>query len=395
VLNSVGTAAHIPFVNTERDCEILRGFYSDSEIVRVTLFGSDKTVHQIPAGPKLWVDGGVDALDRWPVASEKYQNFLKGFAHCELIADPIFQKQPDAVKVREFANSVLNGCMALRPAWLSIPQLPITDDSGRNRINRALADATRCWAAASRFAGRLVLPMVFTHQSQVNLKAARTPKVTLAAKCAQLGGAHGVWIVDSSLMDQEGSKTLEQTRFPSLIKLHEEVVACLAPDMFIVGGPYWGLNLVLWARGLSRYPAIGLGNQYQYHLPGGHIQAAKSRVALAALRRWVVVSQNLQSWLGAALKTLPPKDAARLEFEALAARFSALLRGNNRDQVAMTYKEWFESLAVTPSPGRALALYQQLSSAYVLGKGLPDLPLDEGSARRPERVAKQLMLVCL
>ena len=69
-----------------------------------------------------------------------------------------------------------------------------------------------------------------------------------------------------------------------------------------------------------------------------------------------------------------------------------------RAQVAEFYKRWLGSLESVSPSGRSFALYQDLSNAYVLGRrfpGLPDLPDDEKTARRPERVAEQLMLQCL
>ena len=41
-----------------------------------------------------------------------------------------------------------------------------------------------------------------------------------------------------------------------------------------------------------------------------------------------------------------------------------------------------------------MALFQDLSTAYALGKSLPDLE-DEGTGRRPEAIAEPLMLSCL
>ncbi len=41
-----------------------------------------------------------------------------------------------------------------------------------------------------------------------------------------------------------------------------------------------------------------------------------------------------------------------------------------------------------------MALFQDLSAAYTLGKTLPDLD-NEGTARRPEVIAEALMLICL
>jgi len=91
---------------------------------------------------------------------------------------------------------------------------------------------------------------------------------------------------------------------------------------------------------------------------------------------------------------MSPSDPAYIEVAAILSRFPVLFRSNNRDQIARIYKKWIDSLACVPVAGRPLTLYQQLSSSYVLGKSLSDLP-ERGTARRPERVAQQLMLVCL
>ena len=395
MLKEAKPSAHIPFVNTERDCSILARSFSDSEFVRISLQGSDKVISCLPPGPKLWVDGGVDGLERLAGANEKYMKYIRQFSGADKIADPEFQKKPDPKDVQEFADAVLGACVDLKPAWISVPQLPATADSARNRINRALAEATGRWASKSRMGAQLVLPLIFTHPSQLSAKTVRNPKVALLARCCEYSGARSVWVVDSSIMDQDGSKALEQSRFPALINLHQEILSALPSDTTVVAGPYWGMNIVLWAKGLIKYPVVGLGNQFQYHLPGGHFTAAKTRVALASLKRWVIVSQGFHSWVGAAMKTLAADDPAYAEFSSLMNRFSSLLHGTNREQIASVYKAWFDSVAVAPPSGRALTLFQQLSSAYVLGKGLPELPKDENSARRPERVAQQLMLVCL
>jgi hypothetical protein len=67
-----------------------------------------------------------------------------------------------------------------------------------------------------------------------------------------------------------------------------------------------------------------------------------------------------------------------------------------RSQVAGFYREWLKELAVIPTSGRALALFQHFSSAYVIGKMMVEpLPPTEKTARAPGRVAEQLMLSCL
>jgi hypothetical protein len=119
---------------------------------------------------------------------------------------------------------------------------------------------------------------------------------------------------------------------------------------------------------------------------------AKRRIALPPLRRWATVSPQLEAWL----KHLPKSDPGLEELRELIPQFSRFyVEDEARNQVARFYKRWFEKLESTQAPGRALALYQDFSTAYVLGKPLPDLPAEEGTARRPERVAEQFMLQCL
>jgi len=394
MLKSATLADHIPFVNSERDCELLRTTYSDSAIVRVALQSLSKLRRPFSGTSQRWLDAEIDGLHRWPEVTQEYRTYIEGFPGYDRIVDDEFRRKPAPGTVREFVNAVLDACAAANPSWISVPQLPLTNDASRNKINREMAAAAGLWVADRGFRGTLILPVIITHHEQLGLKTARTPRVGLASQCYDLAAAKGVWVVDSSLMDQDGSRTLERTKFPGLISFHEELASSISGSPLLVGGPYWGMNLVLWSKGLIRYPAIGLGNRYQYHLAGGHFQQGKSRIALECLRRLVVVTRDLQGWLSDSLKKLPADDPAYLEFAGLLSRFSILLQGNNRGQIANIYKKWIDSLASVPAAGRSVTLYQQLSSSYVLGKSLSDLP-EKGTARRPERVAKQLMLVCL
>jgi hypothetical protein len=135
-----------------------------------------------------------------------------------------------------------------------------------------------------------------------------------------------------------------------------------------------------------------LGNGYQYHVAGGTPKAAKRRIALPPLRRWATANAELETWLSG----LPKTDPAYKDLRDLATGFRKYAFENEaRGQVARFYKSWFEKIAAVQPSGRALALYQDFSTAYVLGKPLPDLPDDEGTARRPERIAEQFMLQCL
>jgi hypothetical protein len=269
------------------------------------------------------------------------------------------------------------------------------EDSSRNKVNRLLAKATRTWATEQSYSGKLILPIVVTHQRQINKKTDRDPKVKQAKTCYELAGADGFWLVESSLYDQDGAGTFDTVRFPALIRFHQEISAVLPSEAISIGGPYWGLNLVLWVKGLIKFPAVGLGNNFQYHIPGGHLQQGSARVALGPLKRLAVMSPELKQWLTDSLAVVPTSDPSHGQFLNVLRNFERLQSQDSRRQVAKFYKDWFDRIASIPAAGRALALYQDFSSAYVLGKGLPDLPASEKSARRPERVAQQLMMTCL
>ena len=382
---------YIPFVYSERDCELFKTYYPDSAHVRIPLQHAKRLVPLLPSKPKKWIDAEIDGLK--PVLdSSPYKKYVEAFKHYESIADEGFISRPSPAIVQEFTNSVLDTCLAFKPSLVSVPQLPMPAGNKRNKINRELAKATAEWASAKGFSGTLILPVIFTHQNQLSKKTIRNPRVALVRQCYDAAKARGVWIIDSSLVDQDGAKTLE-SRFRALIDLHQEIADALPPTS-IVGGPYWGLNILLWSKGLIKYPAITLGNRSRYYLPGGRAQLPNTRVALSPLKRWAVVKPELRAWLTDALKAVPPTDPAHIEFAELSQRFSSLLRDDNREQICRSYRAWLDSLSSVSQNGRALTLYQQLSSAYVLGKSLADLP-EEGPAKRPERIAQQLMLFCL
>lgn len=393
-MNSVD---YIPFINSTRDCQLAGQFYASAIAVRVSLECAPKTCPSLPPGPKKWLDGGVDALDEPDLQklSSGYQDHFNRFPHAAQIADKQFQAKPAKAIVQTFVNAVLNDCAQYGPNWISVPQLPILDDSSRNKINRALAESTRIWHEAHQGSRELILPVILTNQKQMLKKAERNKKLTAAMNCLGAAGAAGVWMVDASLSDQDGTGTFDK-RFAALRHLHEELNAQLPERTFTIGGPYWGMNVVLWARQLVSFAAIGLGNSYKYNIPGNPLKAANARIALAPLRRWAIASTKLKQWLATSAASLPPSDKATIEFQDLEKNFSKLLdQTNARTQTASFYKSWFEKFASLPPSGRALALYQDLSSAYVLGSTLPDLPDDEKTSRKPGRVAQQLMLNCL
>jgi len=392
-------ANHIPFITSKKACDLVKSIYGDSEYVRVPAHGAADFCPLLASGFRLWIDPGIDGLDNldqrrstdtWP---NPWYEFIKEFPHVATIADTSFHSKPDKKIVGKFVNAILTVCAKRKPAWITVPQLPMVDNSDRNKINRAFAFAAGAWKSSSDYKGQLILPLVFTHQGQVNLKTARNNKVDLAEKYYRSAQASGLWVVDKSLVDDNGSKTLRNTRFPGIIALHEELNEKI-PSRVKVGGPYWGMNLVLWVRGLIDYPAIGVGNSFQYHLSGGHSKQPKVKLALEPLRRRTGVGQ-LRHWLDDALGVLGTAHPGYSEFAELKKHLNILRDPERaRGQVAIFYKNWFDSLAATPQLGRSLALYQELSGAYALGKSLPEIP-GEKTARRPESVAEALMLSCL
>ena len=167
------------------------------------------------------------------------------------------------------------------------------------------------------------------------------------------------------------------------------------------------MNLIIWAKGFCDYPAVCLGTTYQYYLSGDPFRRkGKSRIAIPPLKRWVVISPEFRDWVDAALNSLDSKDKAfrtiknirsdlQDELRKLRGNYNLLDEETTRRQIALFYKKWLDTIEKTPQVGRPLALYQDFSSAFVLGKQLPTLPPSSGYTRRPERVAEYFMLNCL
>lgn len=391
-------ADHIPFVNGIADCRTFAAHYHDSCMVRIPL-EKIKGIKR-PDNVPLWLDPGIDGYEhslcqRSPWSS--WASYIKQFRENMLLATEEGVKNPDKDKLKSFVGSVLDKCKELSPEWITVPQLPITEGNSRNKVNRALARAAYDWKAAKGFSGEFVLPLIFTHQQQVRIKTNWMSKLQVARKCCTDAQARLVWVVDSSLCDQDGNGTFPK-RFAALVNFHEDLRQLFQKEK-IIAGPYWGMNLVLWARGLSEHPAISLGTGYQYRISGsppGSRGKRKSRIALAPLRRRAVMSSELKAWMETAISSLNPKYEAYKQLLRLRENAQSLQERNaSRRQTAEAYKKWFDGIQQVPPAARALTLYQDLSLAYVLGKQLPPLPKAEAAARNPSIVAQQLMLNCL
>jgi hypothetical protein len=396
--NQIDMAYYIPFVNSKGDWSLAREFYPDSAVYRVTMESRQEIGWPSSTKSKLWVDTGVDGLHNWPSSGdEKFGIYISRFAGAKKIADAAFWMKPDRKAVANFVNQILDNVAENIPSveWLSVPQLPHVDGTERNKINRCLAEATHQWRTKTEFPGKLILPVIFTHQRQLNNKTERKGKVSLVASCFESSGADGLWVVDSSLGDQEGTGNFAH-RFQGIVRLHEELNRKLSTRAISIAGPYWGLNLVLWARGLAQYAGIGVGRGYRYYIPGSvRTRQANVRVALSPLRRQALCSPELKTWIKQILPKISKGDPTHAQFLGLLNEFDILKdRNSSRRQVAQFYKGWLKKFEGIPTDGRPLALYQDFSSAYVLGKTLDDIP-DPENLKSPSRLAEQFMMTCL
>ena len=386
-------ASYIPFVNNDDDANLVAKHYADAEVARVPIHRAKNRKKCLPGGIGLWVDPCIDGI---PDADEdsEFWTFMSKFPEAPLLRDPGFVSKPDKDKIQRLVATVLDECRGQSPKWISVPQLAQGDSTARNKINKMLAGASGEWRRKSSFHGSVILPIIFTHKKQLDKKTNWGPRLRSARTAYDEASASGVWVVDASLNDTKGTGNFESERFPELVKLHEGVLEVLPSGAVVVAGPYWGMNLVLWARGLITHPAIGVGGGYQYFASGGRFSAATPRLALKSLRRMARADDNLKTWLETAVRSLPPGEESTIDLGEVANRFR-VLRLQPKAQIAEAYKEWLDLLTRSPQSGRALALYQDLSAAYVLGKSLKNIPGEDGRAKRPEIPAKQLMLSCL
>lgn len=387
-------ADHIPFITSRQALKLARSIYGDSSVVRVGLDLAAK-LNPDRNRVKLWIDPGFDGLHDLPsrLIDSAWYKIISSIQDFEELSKPAFIGKPKPDIVQTFVNALLDRCLKHNPQWITVPQLPAVNDSVRNKINRELARATGKWKSSGKFAGRLILPLIFTHPEQTRGKTQRNPKLEQAHRCYDESQADGIWTVDTSIPEETRSVTIRNTRFKANIDLHKELNDTI-PSRIRIAGPYWGMNLLLWARGLIDYPAIGIGSTYQYYMPGGHANPPSARLAISPLRRRVNVEQ-LNPWLTETLKIIGTSHPDFQELDRIRRQLTVLSDEDTaRLQVATFYKRWFDTIAATPAGGRSLGLFQDLSRAFALGRSLPDF-VTEDAARNAESVVEPLMINCL
>lgn len=386
----------IPLINSSTDISIYRRYYSESKIVRISQGNRDIRLGSLK-NKQIWFDPGIDIYDNWNqyVDDDFWNRFLK-FDDKSIFTKRKYTGRISRNDIEEFLESILNKCPDLKPAWLSIPQLPLVNDNSRNKINKILAELTYEWKQNNRFGGKLILPLILTHKDQSCYARHRNRIIKNARDCFDRAQASGTWIVDSSLSDWSGSNMLNAKKIPNIIKLHEGLNEELPLDAITLAGPYWALNLILWARGLVDYPVIGLGRGYKYNLAGGFARRGSARIAIPPLLRWAKVSPELKHWLRKSIKVIKNNTEVYDQLNSLYRDFDIYEDSDvAREQVAKFYQEWISSIENIPSAGRALALYQNFSKAFVIGKSIRNNIVSEKQARRPEQVVKQFMFHCL
>ncbi|MEW5923164.1 MAG: hypothetical protein AB1746_04180 [Candidatus Zixiibacteriota bacterium] len=384
---------YIPFIFGDKDIEILIKEYPKAKCIRLPL---DKAnlVEKISHNKSIWLDANIDIYSNWPPSDQRQREFYQKYDPDGLIPDDDFAKKPNKNYIKKFIKNLLDDSLKCNPYLLTVPQMPITNRINRDKINRLFVEMTRECIIQSNFNGKLIFPLLISHQNLVNQKANRDKVIGHAVKCFSILRMDGIWTVEYSLDDSTGSDTIGNKRLKNLIKLHNSLKKELPINIINIAGPYWASNLILWARELITDFAIGLGRGYRYYPPGGIILPGKVRIAIPPLYRWNIIDSELEKWLKDALKRIPSehsgyriilnilKNIGKYEKDKDAARL----------QIAQFYKEWIERLENIPPEGRALALYQEFSNAFVLGRTIKKkMPDSAKPARAPEKVVQQFM----
>jgi len=340
---------------------------------------------------------GKDDITKY-FKKEERLSYLNKYKEQYLLADSTFVKKPDSKTLRTFVFNVLDICATKHPSWITIPQLPIICDNSRNKINRALAELSNEWKKIAGFDGKFVLPLIFTQRDQLKNRTNWKSKIEQAKLCFKESDAHLIWVADSDLDDDSGKESLRD-RLPQMIQFHIELKEEFEHSSLqfeVISGPYWAMNLILWARKLCKYPAICLGSSFRYNLSGGFIRRGSSRIVIPPLKRLVATTSALRQWLDSTLNKLSPDDPAHKQIRDLREKYSLLANEDYaKNQTANFYSKWIDQLFKIDSQSRPLTLYQDFSSAFVLGSQLDDLPINGTKKQKAGLLAQQLMFCCL
>src|SRR6516165_5073918 len=109
-------AKHIPFLSNQEDLTLLADYYSDSDLVRLSL----DRAKQLPAaslkGYKTWLDGGFDGFaNQRTERSDEWNAFISQFPSSECFDDPGFVRSPEKDKITAFVDGLLTAVMTHKP----------------------------------------------------------------------------------------------------------------------------------------------------------------------------------------------------------------------------------------------------------------------------------------
>jgi len=399
----------IPFVSSKTALTLKKQYLDTAKVMRIPGWLNAQLLSEAASsGSKLWLDFAVDGFHHIAKGRQSFRKYARpdtkmriewmdyyaSRPEAHLLGQPSVHAKPDKSAVNAGIAALLDSALSMNVAWVSVPQLPFTDDSERNKINAALASAAADWKKTRKASVELVLPAIFTSRPQTSGKTRWRKKTDQIERCLDRSGASILWVVDTTLEDAKGRPSNPE-RLTNLLELHKHIRSTVSAQ--VIAGPYWGFNLVLWSRGLCDYPATGVGSGFQYYIPGLAISRGSNfRIPIAPLKRRAVAGAKLRKWLDASLKRLEANDP-------IAEHFTALIDGwprhatqdGARELLCVFYRQWIDELQALKPDARAVSLFQSLSAAYVLGTRLPSLPDTEKPAVAAGQVAEQLMLTCL
>lgn len=403
----VTSATYIPFVRTKGECDIAQQVMQDVDLVRVSAEFIDEG--PMPVNWRLWVDPSFDGYDDvanrgWtadPNSIRGWEKWIRTFPEHKA---PLSSEKPKHPQLAELARNILSAIARQNPAVISVPQVTHDASTNSHKINESLASAAGDWKAANWNKGILALPVVITDYEVYRTKTKGWgPKIKTISRSIEASRASIVWVVHAKFDDLCGVSSRDKEEFPKLIDFHYRLKEALPSNTTLIAGPYWAINLILWARGVIDIPAISCGSGYKYYPPTAFRPQPKNRIALPSLRRWYSATPDLKEWVREAKRKFPPRTPVRAELEQIESQFSSFLGGRGRKpsmlQTASFYEMWIQQLAGTHAAGRALFLYQDFSSAFVTGSQMKKpLPKDSSlsaDARKPGAMAQQFMLQCL
>lgn len=403
--------SYIPLIRNKGDASAAQNAMPNVDVVRVPLDLLDGM--ELEEHWRLWIDTQFDGFDhifddeeeRWLESTKGWHGWVQGFEGFELLTTEKNAKSASQDKIDDLVAAVLDEAAEYEPTMISVPQVAYTTGAIRHAINRKLAIAAGRWKQNYWPRGTFVLPVVFTHVDAYRTKSIADKRINAILRALDASHATGVWVSHARLDELGGVGNLKGGRLSPLIAFHENLNDQLPAKAFTCAGPYWALNLILWARGLIDFPIIGSGSQFQYSTPKPVqlLGRPKPRIALPLLRRWYPVNSELRGWIKSAKSSFAQGTDAWDELKRLESTFGTFLGSRGavpaRRQTLEFYIDWIDQIESTQKAGRALFLFQDFSNAVVNGSLIrTKLPKQSGlsaDARNPGFIAEQYMLQCL